>query len=243
MKTITILIICALLQVSNSFAQKQHIIVELGHGQRFYSEPGTTTGNEVAPIERVNYITGEVEKNASSLHAKVSYRRTAITSAYLSDCDLLFVHLPSSKYSPEEIKAIHQYLQKGGSLFLIMDVDYWSTLAQTNVNDIISPYGITYKGDNPDTQATGGYTNAGPVTADRLTIPYHGARIIEGGTPFCFSSQTKDHPFGVYKELKNGGKIVVMGDGMVSLYMTKWENVDNYQCADFMRSVFAWLLD
>jgi hypothetical protein len=32
-------------------------------------------------------------------------------------------------------------------------------------------------------------------------------------------------PFGLFKEVENGGKIIVMGDGMVSLYMTSWEGV------------------
>lgn len=35
---------------------------------------------------------------------------------------------------------------------------------------------------------------------------------------------------------------MAMGDGMVSLYMTKWEDVDNYQCAQFMQDVLAWLM-
>jgi hypothetical protein len=106
----------------------------------------------------------------------------------------------------------------------------------------VSPFGIVFKTDNPDTKSSGGYTKAGSVTKKQFSIPYHGARIVEGGTPFCFSNQTKDYPFGIYKEIKNGGKIIAMGDGMVSLYMTKWENVDNYQCSEFMRDAFAWLL-
>lgn len=244
--SLAILATCMLLHESRLFAQAapagRHIIVDLGHGERFYSEPGTSTGNTVAPVERVKYMTGELEKNAASLKARVSYQKTALTPKDLAKCDLLFVHLPSSKFSPEEVKAIHQYLQKGGSLFLVMDVDYWSTLAQTNVNDILSPYDIAFKNDNPDTQTSGGYTKPGAVTRKQLTIPYHGARIVEGGTPFCFSKKTQDHPFGVYKELKGGGKIIAMGDGMVSLYMTKWEEVDNYQCAEFMHDAFAWLL-
>jgi hypothetical protein len=43
-------------------------------------------------------------------------------------------------------------------------------------------------------------------------------------------------------EVKNGGRIVVMGDGMVSLYMTSWEGVQDYQCQEFMQDVFRWLL-
>jgi hypothetical protein len=242
---IALFAICVLFLQERLFAQAaagRHIIVDVAHGQRFYSDPATTTGNDVAPVERVKYMTGEIQKNAGSLNAQVSYQKTAITSKDLAKCDLLFIHIPSSKFSPEEVKAIREYLQKGGSLLLVMDADYWSTLAQTNVNDLVSPYGITYKNDNPDSKTSGGYTKSGPITAKQLTIPYHGARIIAGGTPFCFSKQTRDNPFGIYKELKNGGKIIAMGDGMVSLYMTKWEGVDNYQCAEFMQDAFAWLL-
>jgi hypothetical protein len=44
------------------------------------------------------------------------------------------------------------------------------------------------------------------------------------------------------KDLEHGGKIIVMGDGMVSLYMTSWEGVQDYQCQEFMQDVFRWLL-
>jgi len=43
--------------------------------------------------------------------------------------------------------------------------------------------------------------------------------------------------------LKKGGKIIVMGDGMVSLYMTGWKGVNDYQCSEFMHDAFKWLLD
>ena len=127
-------------------------------------------------------------------------------------------------------------------MFIVMEVDYWSTLEKANVNDIVQPFGVVYKNDNPDVKSSGGYTEAGAVAGKRFSIPYHGARIVEGGTPFCFSNQTKENPFGVYKKLDGGGKIVAMGDGMVSLYMTSWEGVNNYQCSEFMHDVFAWLL-
>lgn len=221
---------------------KRNIVVDVAHGQRFYDDPATTKGNEVSPVERVKYMAGELEKNASSLNAQVRYQKTRFTSEDLAKCDLLFIHIPSAKYSSEEIKAIHQYLQNGGSMFIVMDADFWSTLAQTNVNDITSPFGIVYKNDNPDAQTSGGYSKAGAVTATQLIIPCHGWRMLEGGTAFCFSKKGEDNPIGTYKELKKGGRIIAMGEGMVSLYMTKWENVDNYQCSEFMRNAFAWLL-
>lgn len=242
---IALLFICILPHANSLFAQsvpvKRHIIVDVAHGQRFYDDPATAKGNDIAPVERVKYMTGELEKNAAALNAEVSYQKTAITSNDLAKCDLLFIHVPTSIFSQEEIKAIHQYLHKGGALFLVMDEDYWTTLSKTNVNDLVSPYGIAYKNNSPDS-TTGGITKAGLITDKQLSIPYHGARIVAGGAPFCFSKQMKDQPFGIYKELKEGGKIIAMGDGMVSLYMTKWAGVDNYQCAEFMQNAFAWLL-
>jgi hypothetical protein len=66
--------------------------------------------------------------------------------------------------------------------------------------------------------------------------------MVEGGTPFCYSNKTAENPFGVYKDVKGGGKIVAMGDGMVSLYMTSWEGVNDYQCSAFMKDTLGWLL-
>jgi hypothetical protein len=117
----------------------------------------------------------------------------------------------------------------------------WSTLEQTNVNDLIRPFGIQFGGESPDSQA-GGHTNAGPITAKRLKISYHGARTVTGGTPFSFNDRSDADPFGTFKEVGNGGKVVVMGDGMVSLYMTSWQGVEDYQCQEFMQDVFRWLL-
>jgi hypothetical protein len=148
--------------------------------------------------------------------------------------------MPSTKFSADELKVIQQYVENGGGLFMVMDSDYWSTLEQVNANDIVKPYGIVYKTDNPD-GSDGGHANTGAVATKQFSIPYHGARIVEGGTPFCFSNATNDNPFGVYKEAKKG-KVVAMSDGMVSLYMTEWKDVKNYQCSEFMHDVFAWLL-
>jgi hypothetical protein len=159
----------------------------------------------------------------------------------LKGCHLLFIHIPSAKYTPGEASAISKYIAGGGALFLVMDQDSWSTLEQANVNDIIRPFGVQFGGESPDSQA-GGHTTAGVVTAKRLKISYHGARTVTGGTPFSFNDRSDEHPFGVFKEVEKGGRIVVMGDGMVSLYMTSWQGVQDYQCQEFMQDVFRWLL-
>jgi hypothetical protein len=235
-----------LLQANQLLAQtaktKQRIVVDVAHGQRFWKDAASVANDTSAPAERVRYLNGELAKNAASLNATVNYLNTAITPTALANCDVLFIHIPSAKYTPTETKAIQQYIGQGGSLFLVMDADYWSTLEQVNANDIVSPFGITFKGDNPDGQSSGGYSSPGKVASKRFSIPYHGARVVEGGTPFCFSNQTEKNPFGVYTEAKNGGRIIAMGDGMVSLYMNSWQGVNDYQCAPFMQDALAWLL-
>lgn len=226
-------------QTSNR--QKQ-ILVDIAHGQKFYNDPNEMNGKDSALVQRIKYMTGELAKNAAGLNAEMRFQKGKISQEGLANCDLLFIHMPSSKYDAGEVQAIQQYLKKGGSMFIVMEVDYWSTLDKANVNDIVQPFGVVYKNDNPDGKSSGGYTEAGAVAGKHFSIPYHGARIVQGGTPFCFSNQTKENPFGIYKKLDGGGKIIAMGDGMASLYMTSWEGVNNYQCSEFMHDVFAWLL-
>jgi hypothetical protein len=123
-----------------------------------------------------------------------------------------------------------------------VEEDYWATLEQVNANDIVSPFGITFSSNNPD-QSTGGHSVPGKVTTKKYKIPFHGARKVAGGTPIAFSNESDENPIGVFKEVKGGGKIVAMGEGMVSLYMTSWKDVTDYQCAGFMEDTIGWLLD
>lgn len=228
---------------TNAFSQtspKKKIYMDLAHGERFWNDPSDMKGMDENYINRVKYMTDQFIKTASSVNAELLYLKDKITPENLSNCNLLFIHIPSSKYTPNEVKAIDNYLNHGGSLFLVMDEDHWSTLKDANVNDIIKPFGIQFGEQSSDT-TLGGITKAGPITRKSLKITYYKGRIIKGGTPFCFNKNGK-YPFGVYKKLKSGGKIIVMGDGMTSLYMTSWKGVTGFQCAEFMHDVFKWLL-
>jgi hypothetical protein len=178
-------------------------------------------------------------KTATAVDARLSYLER--NHQRRGGCDLLFIHIPSAKYTPGEVSAISKHIASGGSLFLVMDQDMWSTLEQVNVNDLIRPFGVQFGGESPDPLA-GGHTKAGLITDKSLNISYHGARTVSGGTPFCFNDRSDAYPFGTFTEVKDGGKIIVMGDGMVSLYMTSWEGVQDYQCQEFMQDVFRWLL-
>jgi hypothetical protein len=217
---------------------KHRICMDVAHQQRFWGDPADMDEKRV---ERVKYMTGEMLKTAAAVDASLSYLKKEVNAKDLEGCDLLFIHIPSAKYTPGEVGAISKHIASGGSLFLAMDQNMWSTLEQTNVNDLIRPFGIQFGDEGPDSLA-GGHTKAGPITDKRLKISYHGARTVTGGTPFAFNDRSDANPFGTFKEVENGGKIIVMGDGMVSLYMTSWEGVQDYQCQEFMQAVFRWLL-
>lgn len=220
--------------------KQKTILIDISHGQRFWNDPSQMeAGNEQLP--RVKSMTAELLKTGNSVNAALAYTNGAINEAQLKNADVLFIHIPSKSYTREEVKAIRNYLEKGGSMFMVMEVDYWSTLQQANVNEIMEPFGIKYGGTIPDS-LVGSYTKAGVITPAPLKISYHEGRVVEGGTPFAYSAQTEKYPFGVYKTLKGGGKIIAMGEGMVSLYMTSWQGVDDYQCSEFMHDVFHWLL-
>jgi hypothetical protein len=221
-------------------AQKKKILVDVGHGQKFYSDPTDKISSELVPTDRLKYMTGELSKNGAAHNADIAYLKTPITTEALAKSDLLFVHTPSTKYSADECKAIRQFIEKGGSLFVAFEEDYWATLEQVNMNDIIAPYGIKFLANSLD-KTTGGHSRPGEVTKKKYSIPYHGARTVEGGTPFAFSNDSST-PFGVFAEVKGGGKIIAMGEGMVSLYMTSWKDVTDYDCAGFMDESIAWLL-
>lgn len=241
MKHLTILILSAIISIT-SFAQKHKILVDVGHGQKFYSDPADKISAQLVPTDRLAYMTGEIEKNAKANDASVGYIKAPITKEALAKCDLLLIHAPGSKYTADEITAIKNYVNNGGSLYVTMEEDYWSTLDQVNVNDLVNPFGITFKGDSPD-KSVGGHSVAGKITAKKYSIPSHGARLVEGGTGFAFTNASPDkNPFGVYVETKGGGKVVAMGEGMVSLYMTSWQGVDNYECSPFMQDVIGWLV-
>ncbi|GAB1857069.1 hypothetical protein MHTCC0001_19050 [Flavobacteriaceae bacterium MHTCC 0001] len=216
------------------------ILIDNGHEQRFWRNIATVKPTDKY-YKRMKYLNNEILKTASKVNAKVAYNNDAITPEDLEAVALLFIHVPCKKFTLDETALIQQFIKTGGSLFLVMDEDFWSTLKQTNINNIIKPFDIAFGDKIPDS-LPGGYTIKTPINKVPLKISYHGGRIVKGGTPFCYGKQTKDFPFGVYKKIGKG-KVIVMGDAMSSLYMNSWEGVDDYQCQEFMQDAFRWLLD
>ena len=218
----------------------KRVLIDVAHGERFWHDPTDMVGMDSDFVDRVKYMTAEITRSATSAGAEIGYIKNEIKGEDLRPTDLLFIHIPSSKFTPTEVTAVVQHVESDGGLFIVVDEDYWATLEQVNANDIVAKFGITFGVNNPDT-TVGGKSLAGSVTKSEWKIPYHGARLVTGGAPFSTGTYGERSVFGVYQEFGKG-RVVAMGDGMVSLYMTEWEDVKDYQCQAFMSDVFRWLL-
>jgi hypothetical protein len=113
--------------------------MKINLGQKFRNDPAGMASGAANDLGRVKYMTDQFVKTASSVDAELCYLKSDIQQKDLSDSNLFYIHIPSSQYTPSETITKTQYLNKGGSLFLVMDEDYWSTLQNANVNDIIGP--------------------------------------------------------------------------------------------------------
>ena len=100
---------------------------------------------------------------------------------------------------------------------------------------------------------------AGAINRANREVPFDGGRSIEGGTPFAFQLD-KDgkpaQPYAASQKVEGGGRIVLMGEGMASLFLgsprgqrlTKVTNDDEMflywgkDSAIFIEEVIAWLV-
>lgn len=246
MKLIKLLAMCLMgifsLSISNAQEKDKIVYMDLAHGQRMWNDPTDLVPNIGFPDStRIAYMNKELVKSLRSFNAKVSFLKKEIDYNDLKKGSLLILHVPSIDYNKNEVEGIKRYLKDGGSLLLVMEADYWTDLERTNVNDIIVEHDIQYGSQSQDTLA-GGYTHKGTIIPEKLKVTYQLGRSIVGGEPFAYNNQTHK-PFAVYKKLDNGGRLIVLGDAMASLYMTEWRGITDYQCQEFMQGIFRWLLE
>jgi len=71
---------------------------------------------------------------------------TAVDEAALEKCDVLIVKVPTSRYTPEEISAIENFVKQGGGLMLMGE--HTSVFnSGTYINDIAQVFGIRFRYD------------------------------------------------------------------------------------------------
>jgi hypothetical protein len=145
-----------------------------------------------------------------------------LTAEALKGVRLLYLRAPSKTFADTEKAAVVSYLRAGGSLLLVLDEERRQPLASTGVNDLIQPFGMALTGDTEYLHNCGGLAKAGDVNAADREIPFSGGRAVEGGTPFAFQLDAAGkpaQPFAAWKRLENGGRLVVMGEGMASIFL------------------------
>ncbi len=185
--------------------------------------------------------------------------RDAATTESLRGSQLVYFRAPNGTFTESEKAAIVAHVNSGGSLLLVLDEEKRQSLAKTGVNDILAPFGMKLSGDTPRIVNTGAIAKAGEINRADRQVPYDGGREIFGGTAFAFQLDRNGNPaqpYAAYKKLDNGARIVVMAEGMASLFLgspdgvrlhedpvnpgnTKWWGKDSQV---FMEEVLAWLL-
>jgi hypothetical protein len=180
-----------------------------------------------------------------------------ITASTLEGARILYLRAPSGEFTDAEAAAVVAFVKSGGSLLLVLDEERRQSLEKTRVNNLIAPFGMKLTLDTEYLHNTGAVAKAGEINKADREVPFSGGRAIEGGTPFAYQLD-KDgkpwHPFGAYTRVGGGGRIVVLGEGMASLFLGDpnavrlsgdIKNLTPYWGKDsavFMEEVLAWLV-
>jgi hypothetical protein len=193
---------------------------------------------------------------ATKLGLELQPSSEPITAKGLEGARIFYLRAPSKAFSPDETAAIVGFVKGGGSLLIVLDEERRQSLEQTGVNNLISPFGMKLTPDTAYLHNTGAIARAGEINKADREVPFSGGRAVEGGTAFAFqldSAGKPSQPFGAYQRLDNGARIVVLGEGMASLFLgeagavrlsgsmngptTYWGK----DSAIFMEEVLAWL--
>ncbi|HEX2855669.1 MAG TPA: hypothetical protein VHO24_20710 [Opitutaceae bacterium] len=220
-------------------AESPRVLHDLAHGQTPLARP--------------------LKEVATKLGITVADSKAPITAQLLEGVRLLYLRAPSGEFTAAERESIVGFVEGGGSLLLVLDEENRQSLAVTRVNDLIAPFGLKLSPDLPYLHNCGGVAKAGAINAADREIPYSGGRAVEGGVPFAFVLDQDGKPaapFAASVTRENGARIVVVGEGMASLFLGKPEGVRltgvsrdfsqttywGKDSAVFMEELIAWLV-
>ena len=159
---------------------------------------------------------------AKKLGLEMQISDRPLNAEALKGVRLLYLRAPSQEYAPAETQAIVDFVKGGGSLLLVLDEERRQSLEKTGVNKLIMPFGLRLTPDTEYLHNCGGIAKAGDINQADRELPFSGGRSVEGGTAFAFQLDKEGkpaQPFGAYKRLDNGARIVALGEGMASLFL------------------------
>lgn len=164
----------------------------------------------------------QLHEVARKLGLEVQTSAEPITGTVLDGARILYLRAPSKPFTAAEAEAIGAFVKGGGRLLLVLDEERRQSLETTGVNSLISPFGLRLTPDTEYLHNNGAVARAGEINKADREVPFSGGRAVEGGTAFAFQLD-KDgkpwHPFGAYTRLDTGGRIVVLAEGMASLFL------------------------
>src|SRR5918995_976880 len=159
---------------------------------------------------------------AKTLGLEIHASAEPITPKVLAGARILYLRAPSMPFTAAETDAIVAFVKSGGSLLLVLDEERRQPLEKTGVNNIIAPFGMKLTPDTEYLHNNGAVAKAGEINKADREVPFSGGRAVEGGTAFAFQLDKEGkpaQPFGAYTRLDNGARIVVLGEGMASLFL------------------------
>jgi hypothetical protein len=159
---------------------------------------------------------------AKKLGLEIQTSAQPISAESLKGVRILYLRAPSKEFASTETEAIVAFVKSGGSLLLVLDEERRQSLVKTGVNNLITPFDMRLTPDTGYLHNCGGIAKAGEINKADRELPFSGGRAVEGGSAFAFQLD-KDgkpaQPFGAYKRLDNGARIVALGEGMASLFL------------------------
>jgi hypothetical protein len=200
----------------------------------------------------------QLEPLAKKLGLELQTSAGPITAATLEGARILYLRAPSGEFTDAEAAAIVAFVKSGGSLLLVLDEERRQSLERTRVNSLISPFGMRLTPDTEYFHNTGAVVKAGEINKADRNVPFSGGRAVEGGAAFAYQLDKNGkpaQPFGAFARVNTGGRVVVLGEGMASLFLGDpgavrlsgdQKNITPYWGSDsaiFMEEVIAWLAE
>jgi hypothetical protein len=165
---------------------------------------------------------GQMDAIAKKHGLEIQTSAQPINAESLKSIRILYLRAPSMEFTDAETAAIVAFVKGGGSLLLVLDEERRQSLEKTGVNNLITPFGMKLTPDTEYLHNCGGIAKAGEINKADRELPFSGGRAVEGGTAFAFQLD-KDgkpaQPFGAHKRVNNRARIVVLSEGMASLFL------------------------
>lgn len=149
---------------------------------------------------------------------RIDTNTQVINKSVLQKSNVLILFSPTKVFGSGEKEAIIKYLKRGGSLLLIFDEERRTPLS-VGVNEIIIPFGLELTENTAAPHNCGAFAEKNEVCSAKRELPYSGGRSIKGGNIISKVNYDGSYVHCTYVNLKGGGKIMVMSDGMAGLLL------------------------